>query len=728
MAKREIDYVEKFENVHKHQFYKWNNSTQILEVLTLVNDTTAIYRKWWNLWTPIQANRDSFLTLQHISKVKISQVTNQSSVPTIISTYYDYKYTGYNDLAITARKNGTAYGAPFFPHHGIVTAGGLTVNIYTDGAKQTATVANFTYSSKIEIEQKTKMIIPVSITGVGIDTLFDIYNLTTILPTKFNTKTKLKAYQDVQVGPTYTGMTESDVATHIVDGYGNMYSRTQASDFSLPKNDQYTSFLMIDTNAIRRDFVYGISIKNPYSTLRQSKVGFRRTVSGQGEKVWYIANTGKLYGAVRDNTGGYEKWSKDTIWNTELEYITAISDNQYAFPNSISTISQLPNSSVNSENWGIVNNTAWNKTGNASTTEGTDYIGTSDGVGLVLKTNNTERMKIQNNGNININGGNVNTLFSIRGTLANPYGTPPVRFMNNDSTQNLYLTNNTQAYGWGTALNTATGVHAIFRHSSNDILFHMNGAIPSRMTPTGLYLEHTNYGIYNGNSPNTKFWFPTSVNHAAISTNTGGEMLTVKETNVGISQTNPAYKLDINGTSAQPLRLMGLQAGSTSDSLLSSNAGVLKRTTINDMLGTTTSSLRVPRLTTTQRDALNGAAGSVTGDVIYNSTTGTYQVGSVSSAWLDVNTTSTIKVSNDPIAIPSITGMTTGFADQTVTGAAVGNTVIVNPRTDITADNVILGGAYVVSANTVRIIFFGTTGVAGNGGVTRNFDIQVNKN
>lgn len=199
---------------------------------------------------------------------------------------------------------------------------------------------------------------------------------------------------------------------------------------------------------------------------------------------------------------------------------------------------------------------------------------------------------------------------------------------------------------------------------------------------------------------------------------------------VGIGTSSPSgAKLvvaDATGT-LDPLKLSNLKAGSTSDSLISSNAGVLKRTTINDMLGTTTSSLRVPRLTTTQRDALNGAAGSATGDVIYNSTTGTYQVGSSTSAWLDVNTTSTIKVSNDPIAIPSITGMTTGFADQTVTGAAVGNTVIVNPRSNITTDNVILGGAYVVSTNTVRIIFFGTS-VGTNGAVTRNFDIQVNKN
>jgi len=51
----------------------------------------------------------------------------------------------------------------------------------------------------------------------------------------------------------------------------------------------------------------------------------------------------------------------------------------------------------------------------------------------------------------------------------------------------------------------------------------------------------------------------------------------------GINTTTPLYKLDIDantGSAGNPIRLQGLLAGATSDSLVSSNAGVLKRLSI----------------------------------------------------------------------------------------------------------------------------------------------------
>ncbi len=46
----------------------------------------------------------------------------------------------------------------------------------------------------------------------------------------------------------------------------------------------------------------------------------------------------------------------------------------------------------------LVNNSGWNITGNAGTTPGTDYLGTSDSTDLVMKTNNTQRMRISGAG------------------------------------------------------------------------------------------------------------------------------------------------------------------------------------------------------------------------------------------------------------------------------------------------------------------------------------------
>src|SRR5262249_53010949 len=47
-------------------------------------------------------------------------------------------------------------------------------------------------------------------------------------------------------------------------------------------------------------------------------------------------------------------------------------------------------------------NTAWNTTGNNGTTAGTNFIGTTDAVDWVVKTSNTERMRVLSGGNIGI--------------------------------------------------------------------------------------------------------------------------------------------------------------------------------------------------------------------------------------------------------------------------------------------------------------------------------------
>jgi len=114
---------------------------------------------------------------------------------------------------------------------------------------------------------------------------------------------------------------------------------------------------------------------------------------------------------------------------------------------------------------------------------------------------------------------------------------------------------------------------------------------------------------------------------------------------IGINTTSPSNKLTVDaaiGGTGDPMKLIGLNIGAVTDSFVTSNNGVFKRMTLNDMLETTTSSLRIPRVTTTQRDALNGAAGSVTGDVIYNSTTDTYQVADgATSNWINLATGTT---------------------------------------------------------------------------------------
>ena len=61
----------------------------------------------------------------------------------------------------------------------------------------------------------------------------------------------------------------------------------------------------------------------------------------------------------------------------------------------------------------------------------------------------------------------------------------------------------------------------------------------------------------------------------------------LKAQNVGIATSTPLYRLDVDaitGTTGNPARLLGLLAGSTSDSIISSNLGILRRLSINQIL------------------------------------------------------------------------------------------------------------------------------------------------
>lgn len=58
----------------------------------------------------------------------------------------------------------------------------------------------------------------------------------------------------------------------------------------------------------------------------------------------------------------------------------------------------------------LVSAQAWNLTGNSGTNSSTNFVGTSDGQDLVLKTNNLERMRVNSNGNVGIAGAPINDI------------------------------------------------------------------------------------------------------------------------------------------------------------------------------------------------------------------------------------------------------------------------------------------------------------------------------
>jgi hypothetical protein len=67
--------------------------------------------------------------------------------------------------------------------------------------------------------------------------------------------------------------------------------------------------------------------------------------------------------------------------------------------------------------WQAASPVAWSTTGNASTTAGTNFIGTTDAIDFVTKTNNSERFRITSAGNVGINTSNPGSTLDVKGIL-----------------------------------------------------------------------------------------------------------------------------------------------------------------------------------------------------------------------------------------------------------------------------------------------------------------------
>jgi hypothetical protein len=67
----------------------------------------------------------------------------------------------------------------------------------------------------------------------------------------------------------------------------------------------------------------------------------------------------------------------------------------------------------------------WELTGNSGTTAGTNFIGTTDAVALVVKTNNTERARVLSGGNVGIGTSSPDSMLTVNGGL---YANRGVRF------------------------------------------------------------------------------------------------------------------------------------------------------------------------------------------------------------------------------------------------------------------------------------------------------------
>ncbi len=175
----------------------------------------------------------------------------------------------------------------------------------------------------------------------------------------------------------------------------------------------------------------------------------------------------------------------------------------------------------------LVGNTpsdAWLTSGNAGTTAGTHFIGTTDAQDLVFKTNNTEKMRITTSGNVGIGTtapayklevyGGHGTYISVRGNM--PAG---------DATHGLI------GYNWS---NSATGDYWRYYLADPDGGF---GVIPG-----GLEIwEYPGNGIPTCCIP--RFRIKTAKNQSSIP----GEVVINENGDVGIGTATPNTKLHVAG-------------------------------------------------------------------------------------------------------------------------------------------------------------------------------------
>jgi hypothetical protein len=214
----------------------------------------------------------------------------------------------------------------------------------------------------------------------------------------------------------------------------------------------------------------------------------------------------------------------------------------------------------------------WGLTGNAGTSSGTNFIGTTDAQNLILKSNNVNAIQIFTTGNVGINSGQVGGRLNVSANTTTPGAFGIYSEINFNSSTNPgglvaggYFTNNSSGTG-GTQLNTAitgymnltgnntssynTGgwMHGISTSGSHGNMTGVIGSLEnygaSITNAYGGYFTHmantgtiTNgYGIYVGTIFGNNKWSLYASDNSAPSYFAG---------NVGIGNSSPASLLNV---------------------------------------------------------------------------------------------------------------------------------------------------------------------------------------
>jgi hypothetical protein len=328
--------------------------------------------------------------------------------------------------------------------------------------------------------------------------------------------------------------------------------------------------------------------------------------------------------------------------------------------------------------------------GNGGTTAGTNFIGTTDAIDFVAKTNNTERMRILSTGNVGIGTSSPSELLHIYGGSAVNAG--------------LKISSNLG--------NTNT----IFKVIDTKGLQIQNGSATSIMA-----FDNTNLRVgINTTNPQTALDVKGTLR---LSGSTSGYVGFQPAAAAG----STTYTLPTaDGTAGQQLTTDGSGNLSWSGSWsLTGNSGTTAGT---NFIGTTDAIDFVAKTNNTERMRILSTGTVGIGTSTPNSSTkldvnGGFKLGSSGTALSNmIKTNGSL---SSAVTVP-VSGVSSSSGTITISGAALNNTVILNPRSALPA-GVAIAYAYVSAANTITINFIGSLGlsVAATVPTSTVFDITI---